>query len=427
LAIRGIHSVSRRWLDTEYGELDTYEVLMATKRITAKVVDDMASGDVVFDTDVRGFLARHRGGGVHYAVKTRIRREQRILTIGRHGRGAWGPESARREAQRLLGLIRDGRDPAAQRAADKAAPTLSSFAARYMMEYAANHHRPRTLSEDARLLRLYVLPTVGKLRLRDIGKAEAARMHTGLSATPVSANRALGMLSAILGWAERVGERGDGTNPCRHVDRYPEKARERLLSADELARLGETLAIAETAGISDWRPVAMVRLLLFTGGRLSEILGLRWEWIDMTAGTVRLPDSKTGAKTIHLPAPAQEMLAALPRFAGNAHVIPGDRPGAPFVGAQKAWGRIRARAELPDLRLHDLRHAFASTAVAGGDSIFIVGKLLGHSRSATTDRYAHLAPDPAAAVANRTAARLQAMLGGQTGEVVSIDRTKSNR
>ena len=119
-------------------------------------------------------MARHRGGGVHYAVKTRIRGQQRILTIGRQGRGAWGPESARREAQRLLGLIRDGKDPAAQRAADKATPTLAAFSDRYMTEYAATRHRPRTRAEDTRLLRLYIVPKLGKLRLREVGRADVA-------------------------------------------------------------------------------------------------------------------------------------------------------------------------------------------------------------------------------------------------------------
>jgi integrase len=398
---------------------------MAKKRITAAVVDAMAPGDVVFDDDVTGFMARHRGRGVHYSLKSRIRGRQVILTIGKHGRGKYGPELARREAQRLLGLIRDGKDPASERATEKAAPTLEAFAARYMAEFATTRHRPRTRAEEAGLLRRYIVPKLGKRRLTDIDRAEVARLHSGLHNTPIAANRTVALLSGIMSWAERIGERPDGSNPCKHIDRYPESARERLLTADELARLGEALERAGTEGFADWRTIAMVRLLLFTGARLSEINGLHWDWIDVQAGTVRLPNSKTGPKTLTLPAPALEVLTMLPRFAGNPHVIPGDRSAAPFTGAPNAWRRIRTQAELPDLRLHDLRHAFASTAVAAGDSIYIVSRLLGHSRTATTERYAHLAPDPAAAVANRTAARLQALLGGQTGEVVSIDRTKS--
>jgi integrase len=380
------------------------------QRITAAVVEGLAAHETVFDNEVRGFMVRRRGGEPHYSLKTRIRGRQAILTIGRHGKGAWGPERARREAIRLLGLIRDGKDPAAERAADKAAPTLGELAQRYMAEYAERRKKPRTIEEDRRLLRLHVLPALGHLQVRAITKAELARFHASLHATPVAANRALALLSSMLGWAERVGERSDGSNPCRHVDRNPEKGRERLISAEELARLGEALDQAEAAGIADWRPVAIVRLLMFTGARLSEVLGLRWAWIS--SGVARLPDSKTGAKTLFLPAPALEVLADLPHFAANEHVIPGDRPGAPFVGIQRPWQRIRERAGLGDLRLHDLRHGFASAGVAAGESLFIVGKLLGHRQSRTTERYAHLAPDPAQAAADRTAARLEAMLRG---------------
>jgi integrase len=152
-------------------------------------------------------------------------------------------------------------------------------------------------------------------------------------------------------------------------------------------------------------------LLIFTGARLSEILTLRWAWIDLTQGVARLPDSKTGAKNLYLPPGALAVLAALPHMVGNPYVLAGDRPGGHFVGIQKPWQRVRALAGLSDLRIHDMRHAFASAAVAGGDSLFIVGKLLGHRQSSTTERYAHLAPDPARAVADRTAKRLADLMG----------------
>jgi integrase len=311
-------------------------------------------------------------------------------------------------------------DPMAARDAARHASTFADFAARYLAEFAAGHHKPRTRAEEERLLKTAILPVLGTTRLTDIGKADAARLHAKLHETPVTANRALALLSAVLGWAERVGERPDGSNPCRHVSHYPERARERLVTAEELARLGETLANAEASGVADWRAVALIRLLAFTGARLSEILTLRWEWIDLQTGTARLPDSKTGAKTLYLPAPALAVLAALPRHAENLHVLPGERPGAPLVSPAKAWQRIRGAAGLPDLHLHDLRHAFASTAVAAGDSLFIVGKLLGHRQASTTERYSHLAPDPARAVANRTGERLRAMLDGTSGDVVPI-------
>jgi integrase len=422
---------------------------MATKKITAAAVEAMERGATLWDTEVRGFGVRYRARDRIYLLKTRIKGKQRILTIGRDGRGAWGPEKARREAERLLGLVRDGKDIATERDEAKAAPTLAIFSERYLAEYARFQKKPRTIAEDERLLKLHLLPALKDTKVRDIDKAAVARFHAGMKSTPVAANRALALLSAVMGWAEKVGARPDHSNPCRHIERYPEKPVERLLTAAELARLGDALdraaqpwtdasrvawreecerqaeavEIPETrrdawiktrapmrATTEDWRAIATLRLLIFTGARLSEILTLRWAWLDIAQGVARLPDSKTGAKNLYLPPGALAVLAELPRLASNPFVLPGDRPGASFVGIQKPWQRVRALAGIPDLRIHDLRHAFASVAVAGGDSLFIVGKLLGHRQSSTTERYAHLAPDPVKAVADRTAERLADML-----------------
>jgi integrase len=389
---------------------------MPVRRITAAAVAALLPNAVLWDSEVRGFGIRQRARSAVYLLKTRIRGRQCILTIGRHGRGAWGPESARREAIRLLGLIRDGRDPATERAQARAAPTFAEFAARYMDQHAAVQHKPRTRVENARLLRLHLLPRFAAVRIRDLGKADVARLHSSLRAIPVSANRTLALLSAMLGWAERVGERPDGSNPCHHITRYPEHKRERLLSSAELAALGEALNQAEHSALpprrsaEDPRALAAIRLLLFTGARRGEILGLKWEYVDFEQGVARLPDSKTGRKTLYLPPGALAVLNALPHLANNPYVLPGERPGSHFTDAGKPWLRIRSAAGLPQLRLHDLRHAFASVGVAAGDSLYIVGQLLGHKHAATTQRYAHLAPDPARATADRIGNRIEAML-----------------
>jgi integrase len=400
---------------------------MATCRITTEIVEQMLAGEQIWDNECRGFGVRRRGRDCVYCVKTRIKGRQVLYTIGRHGKGAWGAERARREAIRLLGLIRDGKDPAAERRTEKMTPTLEAFSARYMAEYAERQKKPRTVAEDHRLLKLHILPVLGKVKLSDIGKPEVARFHAKLSATPVAANRALALLSAILGWAERVGERSDNSNPCRHVTKNKEKPRERFLSGEELGRLGETLATAEANEVCDWRPVAIVKLLLMTGARLSEILTLQWDFIDMQSGVARLPDSKTGAKNLFISPPALEILARFPRLATNPYAIPGEKAGAPFVGIQKAWQRIRTAAGLEDVHLHDLRHSFASTAISAGDSLYIVGKLLGHRQSATTERYAHLAADPAKAAADRTGNRIAAMMERLPAEIVVISERRKRK
>jgi hypothetical protein len=218
----------------------------------------------------------------------------------------------------------------------------------------------------------------------------------------------LAVLSKLFNLAEAWGLRPDGTNPCRHLERFDEKARERMLSAPELARLGEVL---HGDGGSPYA-VAAIKLLLFTGARMNEVLTLKWDYIDIERAEARLPDSKTGVKTLHLPPPALAVLAQLPRLDGNPFVITGQKPGAHLVNLEKPWRAIRAAAGLDNVRLHDLRHAFASVGAAGGDSLLVIGKLLGHTQSATTQRYAHLAPDPVKAAAAGIAAKLEAALAG---------------
>jgi len=445
--------------------------MTVARAIRREIVEALEAGGTIWDSEVRGFGVRRQRRDAFYVVKYRTKGgKQRLFTIGRHAPGEWGVDRARKEAIRIKGLVRDGRDPASERDAEKVAPTLTVFAERYVAEYARPHKKPRTLAEDERLLKQKILPGLGDRRLQDISRADVARFHSALRSAPVAANRALALLSAILGWAEKVGERPDGSNPCRHIDRFPEKPRECLLSAPELARLGDALersaaswtdedvhawreqlgCEAGEAGIpiagrgdwvgrrmperttpEDWRAIAAFRLLIFTGARLSEVLTLRWDWIDAAQGVARLPDSKTGAKNLYLPPGALAVLNGLPRLSGNPHVFPGDRPGGHFIGIQKPWQRVRRMAGLPDLRLHDLRHAFASAAVASGDSLFIVGKVLGHRQASTTERYAHLAPDPARAVATRTADRLAEMMGARAnkapreGTIIDLSTVRS--
>jgi integrase len=198
-----------------------------------------------------------------------------------------------------------------------------------------------------------------------------------------------------------------------------------MLSAAELARLGDALAAYDGSPYI----TAAVKLLLFSGARLSEILGLRWEWINLERGEARLPDSKTGAKTLHLPPPALAVLKGLPRLEGNPYVIVGQKDGASLVNLQKPWQAIRKAAGLTDVRLHDLRHSYASVGAAGGDSLLVIGKLLGHHHAATTERYAHLALDPIKAAAASIAGRIASALEGANGngEVVPLARRSAGQ
>jgi integrase len=223
----------------------------------------------------------------------------------------------------------------------------------------------------------------------------------------------MAVLSKMLNLAEKWGERPDGSNPCRHVEKYRERKRERFLSQAELARLGEALAEAERNGSESPYAIAAIRLLILTGARVSEILTLEWGHVDFERACLRLPESKSGAKVVHLSPPARELLASLPRIEGNPYVLPGLKERAHLVNLEAPWRRIRARASLEDVRLHDLRHSFASVGAGAGLSLPVIGALLGHSQPGTTARYAHLATDPLKQANNVIGTRIATALEGK--------------
>jgi integrase len=200
------------------------------------------------------------------------------------------------------------------------------------------------------------------------------------------------------------------TNPRKHIKKYPEEKRERFLSAAELRRVGEVLREMEEEGIEISSGIAAVRLLILTGCRLGEIMRLKWDYVDFESRALRLPDSKTGAKTVHLGLPAFDVLTAIAQVIDNPWVITGTLPGAPLYDLQPFWQRVRARAGLKDVRIHDLRHTFASTAVAAGQGLPMIGKLLGHTQVQTTARYAHLAVDPVRSAADLVSSAIAALL-----------------
>jgi integrase len=362
----------------------------------------------IFDDDLAGFGLRLKPTGSRsFLIQYRNRGGRtRRLTIGAYGRLT--PQQARAMAVQLLAAVDRGEDPSEQRFASLHAPTLEEFAARYIEDHAEKKKKASSVGEDRKLLRRYLLPAFGKRKMADISRAEVARLHGGLAATPYQANRVLALLSWMFNLAERWGVRPDGSNPCRHVPRFREHQRHRFLSDDELARLGATLTEAEQQGLAV--PVAAVRLLLLTGCRLSEILRLSWAEVDFDHHFLRLKDSKTGPKVVPLGAAALALLSTLPRLPDNPFVLPGHRLGAHRGTLQSAWQHLRRLADLPDVRLHDLRHSWASMGVSAGHGLPVLGAILGHQKPATTARYAHLADHPLRAAADHIAGEMAAAL-----------------
>jgi Arm DNA-binding domain/Phage integrase, N-terminal SAM-like domain len=291
-------------------------------KITKRSVDALkpagaGAETVLWDSELKGFGVRVQSGSaksyvLHYRAGTGRGAPLRKLTIGRHG-SPWTPDTARKEAKSLLGMIEDGFDPAADKMLRREAPTIVELAERFLAEHAHAKRKSSTAAEYKRLLDKIILPALSKRKVADVTRADVTKLHHVNRKAPYQANRVLAVLGKMFNLAERWGLRPDGSNPCRHVEKFTERKRERMLSPAELARLGDALAGYSGSPYV----VAAVKLLVFTGARLGEVLGLRWEWVDFERGEARLPDSKTGAKTLHLPPPALAVLAELPRLDGN--------------------------------------------------------------------------------------------------------------
>lgn len=400
------------------------------RRITKRTVDAMQPGPGTWflrDADLPGFGVRITPAGVKtYIFEWKRGARSRRQSIGRHG-APWTPDAARREALRLRAEVAAGRDPAEARVAERKAPTVAELAERFVAEHAEPKCRVTTATEYRRILRLWIIPHLGRLRVADVTRTDIARLHHAMRDRPYQANQARAVLSRMFTLAERWGLRPDVSNPCRHVERFREHKRERYLSPAELARLGEVLRWAEREGATTLKPapyaVEAIRLLLLTGCRRNEVLKLRWEDVDLAALRIRIPDSKSGPKTIPLTAPAAEVLARLPRVEGCPFVLPGRAGAGHLIGLRPSWVAIREAAGIPDVRIHDLRHSFASVAAGGGESLLLIGRLLGHRLPATTARYAHLADDPQKAAAERIAGSIASHLAGAAeGAVLPIAR-----
>ena len=398
---------------------------MATANITKRAVDAAKArktDSYLWDRELSGFGLKVTPTGrkvylVQYRVGGRKGRTRRV-TIGQHGKLT--PTAARTEAKRLLGEIAAGRDPAAERDKAKAGRSLALVLGQFVAEHVRPKLKTSTAREYERTAKLYIVPRLGRRPIGELKRHDIAKLHHELRSTPYQANRTLALLSKFFGWAEKNGLRPDGSNPCRHVEKYREGRRERFLSQAELARLGDTLRDAEQNKSCSLWVVAAVRLLTLTGARLNEILTLRWEHVSYEHERLMLPDSKTGRKAIHLNAPALALLQTIPRLEGNPYVICGEKVGRHLVNLEKPWRRIRGAAKLDEVRLHDLRHSFASVAASGGQSLVIIGKLLGHSQPSTTARYAHLADDPVKAASDLVGRHIAAAMEGARGELVGL-------
>ena len=372
----------------------------------------------LFDDQLAGFCLRILSTGKrHYYVQYMKHKQVKRIAVGRHG--ILTTEQARDKAVMLLGEIKGGGDPQQEFSDKRKEPLFEDIVERFMKEHAALHCKPRTRESYRWLMGKHIFPYFKGQKITNITKADIAHFQHTLRVTPTSANHCLQILSKIFNLSEMWGFRPDNSNPCQHIKQYPRKGCERYLSKQEAKRLGDVLQEIKSYPDKNLAAVYCIQLLLLTGCRLGEIQTLKWDYVDEEHQVLRLPDSKTGAKLIYLGAGVMNLLEEIRhhplRPPDNPYVLWGKKPGTCLNNIQKPWRRFRKMAGLEDMRIHDLRHSFASFAVSKGMSLAMIGKLLGHSQVQTTARYAHLMTEPLTHAASEVTTIL--------GELIQVDTT----
>lgn len=439
---------------------------MPTGKLTKRVVDAIKPGAarvLWYDTELKGFGLKVEPSGVMtWIVEYRAgaggrAAAKRRLTLGKAG--ALTPDEARLLAKDALAKVHAGEDPAATKASTRAAKTVAELCDTYLRDAEAGNvigrrgtiKKASTLVSDRGRIERHIKPLLGENLVRDVSRADIERflrdVANGKTAADIrtkkrgraivtggkgTATRTVRLLGGMFSYAIEHGMRSD--NPTHGVRKFADRQGMRHLSTDELARLGAALREAETIGLA-WNAkdggsskhlpkldanrrslisphaVAAIRLLVLTGCRLGEILQLQWANVDLERGLLMLPDSKTGAKAVVIGAPAMEVLGSIPRIEGCDYVIAGDKPGQPRSDLKRPWAMIRRAAGLDDVRLHDLRHTYASHGAAAGMGLTVVGRLLGHADVKTTNRYSHFDADPLRRAANAIGGALNAAMG----------------
>lgn len=424
---------------------------MTTQRITKRAVDGLqakTSEFTLWDSAVTGFGVRVRPTGAKSYVVVYRAGAGRGAPVRRYTVAAVGKltvERARARAKAILGAVAHGHDPASQKGVERGAPTVAELADRFMADHVRAKSKPGTAEFYRDILDRIVKPALGTTKADKLTRLQLGKLHSSLSKTRFQANRMLAVVGSMYAFAGRAGLLPEGTSPARGIDKFKESRRERFLTVEELERLGDAIREAETGGIP-WAvdetkatakhvakedrftriaptAAAALRLLLFTGCRLREILHLRWEHVDFERGCLFLPDSKSGRKTVILNAPALAVLSSLERV--GAYVVPGDDLEKPRRDLKRPWRAVTKRAKLVGVRLHDLRHTYASFGAGIGLGLPIIGGLLGHAQATTTSRYAHLDNDPLRRASETIASRIAAALDRRIAKSATALRTRT--
>lgn len=385
-------------------------------KLTKAVVDAAKPAAAEYelrDTVTPGFMVRVKASGhksfmLSYRTNAGAKRKPKLGRVGEIT-----VEQARRIAQDLLAEARRGRDPSAEKSASRAAPTVSELCDRFIRDYSMPKNRPRTVKGYAGLIKRKIKPHLGTLKTRDVTRAHVSELMAKMKATPRSANHMLSCLRKMMNVAEVWGYRDDGTNPCRHVPKYPENGRTRLLSDAEVGRIFAYLDRAEGERLEHPTLTLAIRLQFAFAARVSEVLELRWEWIDFVHRRVVWPDSKTGSMSKPLCGEAMDLLTKTARAPDAIFVVPAlscaDLPLSYFTYS-KGWCRVLERAGVPHVGTHGIRHRAATEIANSGVPIKVGMQLTAHKTVAQFMQYVHTEDDAVRAAAERVAAQRRSLL-----------------
>ncbi len=367
----------------------------------------------VTDKGTKSFIVQYRAG---YGRKAPSRR----MTIGKFGTSHWTVDTARKRAKEILGQAALGKDPLKETQAHSSSHTIEQLADIYFKE-GCEHKKPLTIQYDRSRFSGHIGPMIGRIRVDELTRQDVERlMHaiaegttaklprasvTKCTGGKTAATRTIGLLQGMLSFAV---DRGLVTvNVAKGIKRYPDNKRERFLRTDEIRRLGDSLRQHREIGTNEMA-LDIIELLLLTGARRSEIACLKWQMVDFERSMINLPDSKSGKRSFPLNADALAILERQKRY--SEWVFPATHGNRHYQGLGKIWEKVRKTAGIEDVRLHDLRHTFASFGASMGHNLPIVGSLLGHSQPATTARYAHLFDDPVRNASGIIGGRLASLL-----------------
>jgi integrase len=380
-----------------------------TKRNIDSLVytDNGSNRQIIWDEILPGFGCRvYPSGKKSFVLSYRIAGQEKLLTLGQNGKLT--VDQARKQALKHTVSILDGHDPLAQRQQARLGETVADLCAAFLEQHAKR--RKRTWREDERRINQHILPALGKCKLKAVKRLDISRVHAKVGEqAPYEANRLLALLSVMFEFAIKQGMREESSgNPARRIDKFPEEKRDRWVTHQELPLLAKAIESEKSIYVR-----AALWLYLLTGARKSEVLSMRWDHVDLSRRVWRLPTTKAGRPHyIPLTEPALEILNQAPKQKDNPYVICGQKDHHHLVNIDKAWRRVRQAAGITDVRLHDLRRTVGSWLVQSGNSLPLIGRVLNHSNTSTTQIYARFAEDQVRTALDEHGKNLVDMAGG---------------